>query len=40
MRDPFITRIGNDTQQFLETSASDRRGNAKFGEVSANRIDY
>jgi hypothetical protein len=39
LRHPLIAWIGNDTQQFLETSASDRRGNAKFGEVSANRVD-
>jgi hypothetical protein len=36
---PFIARIGNDTKQFLATSAPDRRGNAKFGKVSANRVD-
>ena len=34
LRRPFITRIGNGTQQFFETSAADRRGNTKFGEVS------
>src|SRR5947209_11955354 len=40
LRHPLIARIGNDTQQFLDTSAPDRRGNAKFGKVSANRVDY
>ena len=36
---PLIAGIGNNTQQFLDTSAPDRRGNAKFGKVSAKRID-
>jgi hypothetical protein len=35
---PFVARIGNDTQQFLDTFASDRRGDAKFGKVSAERF--
>ena len=35
-REEYLARIGNDTQQFLDTSAPDRRGNAKFGKVSAN----
>ena len=37
---PFVARIGNDTQQFLDTFASDRRGDAKFGKVSADRVDH
>jgi hypothetical protein len=39
LRHPRIAGIGNDTQQFLDPPAPDRRGDAKFGKVSAKRVD-
>src|SRR5262249_32987919 len=39
LRHPRIAGISNHTQQFLDTPAPDRRGDAKFGKVSAKRVD-
>jgi len=39
LRHPLIARIGDDAKQLLDPSAPGRRGNAKFGKVSANRVD-
>ena len=37
---PFVTRIGDDIEQFLDTIASDRRDDAKLGKMGADRIDH
>jgi len=37
---PLVARIGDETERFLDAFASDRRGNAKLGRVSADPIDY
>jgi hypothetical protein len=36
---PFVARIGDDPQQFLDAFASDRCGDPKLGEVTPDRID-
>jgi hypothetical protein len=37
---PCVARIGDNTQQFLDAFTSDRRGDTKLDEVSADRIDH
>ena len=37
---PFVARIGNDFEQFIDTLAPDRRNDTKFGKVSPDRIDH
>ena len=36
--DPFVARIGDDMQQFLDAFATDRCNDAKLGKVSADRM--
>ena len=37
---PFVARIGDDPQQFLDAFASDRCDDPKLGKMSADRIDH
>jgi hypothetical protein len=39
-RYPLIARVGNNTQQFRDSFASDRRDNTKLGEVRSDRINH
>src|SRR6195256_235461 len=37
---PFVARVGNNMQQFRDSSTPDRRDNAEFGKVSPDRVNY
>ena len=37
---PFVTWIGDDVEQFLDTLASDRRDDPELGKMGADRIDH
>ena len=37
---PFVTWIGDDTEQFLDTIASDRCDDPELGKMGADRIDH
>ena len=39
LRHPFVTRVGNNVEQFGDSFAPDRRDDAKFGKVSPDRIN-
>jgi hypothetical protein len=40
LRYPFVARVGNDMQQFRDTSTPDRRDNAELGKVSSVRVNH
>ena len=40
LRHPFVTRVGNNVEQFGYPFAPDRRDDAKFGKVSPDRINH
>ena len=40
LRHPFVTRVGNNVEQFGYSFAPDRRDDAKFGKVSPDRINH
>ena len=40
LRHPFVTRVGNNVEQFGYSFAPDRRDDTKFGKVSPDRIDH
>src|SRR4029077_11981119 len=40
LRHPFVTRVGNNVEQFGDSFAPDRRDDAKFGKVSPDRINH
>src|SRR5258706_2242734 len=37
---PFVARVGNNMQQFVDSFAPDRRDNAELGEVRADRVNH
>ena len=37
---PFIIRIGDDSEQLLDALATDRRNNPELGKMGADRIDH
>jgi hypothetical protein len=37
---PFVARVGNNMQQFGDSSTPDRRDNAELGKMSSDRINY
>src|SRR3981081_3696945 len=40
LRHPFVAWVGNNMQQFRDSSAPDRRDKAELGEMGADRIDH
>src|SRR5712675_3202650 len=40
LRHPFVTRVGNNVEQFGDSFAPDWRDDAKFGKVSPDRINH
>ena len=40
LRHPFVARVGNNVEQFLDSFAPDRRHNAELSEVSSDRINH
>src|ERR1700688_2525676 len=40
LRHPLVARVGNNTQQFGHSFASDRRDNAELGKMRPDRIDH
>ena len=40
LRHPFVTRVGNNVEQFGDSFAPDRGDNAELGKVSPDRIDH
>jgi hypothetical protein len=37
---PFVARVGNNMEQFGDSSRPDRRDNAEFGKMSSDRINH
>src|SRR6267378_3766205 len=37
---PFVARLGNNMEQFGDSSTPDRRDNAELGKVSSDRINH
>src|SRR3982075_752488 len=40
LRHPFVAWVGNNMQQFRDSSTPDRRDNAELGKVSPDRVNY
>ena len=40
LRNPLVTWIGDDIEQFLNTLAADRSHNPEFGKMGADYIDH
>ena len=40
LRNPLVVWIGDDSEQFLDTVASDRRNDPELGKKGPDRIDY
>ena len=40
LRHPFVTWVGDDLEQFLDTIASDRRDDPELGKMGTDRIDH
>src|ERR1700731_207741 len=40
LRHPFVARVGNNMEQFGDSSTPDRRDNAELGKVSSDRINH